>query len=79
MKYRINGEIVAAEDLAKHPDAKLWIRAIQTAQGLAFTEAGLKAVEIGDDLTALSKIRIGSSIKICFERQLALIGIEIVE
>lgn len=75
MKYRINGEIIAAQDLAKQPDAKLYISAIQTAQALAFTEAGIKAMEASEISSSLSRIRLEG----CFERQLALIGIEIIK
>lgn len=48
MKYKINGEIIAAKDLAKHPDAKLWVRAIQTAQELALAEAGIETMEASE-------------------------------
>lgn len=75
MKYKINGKVIEAEELAIQPDAKLWIRAIQTAQALAFTEAGLKAIGANEDSSALGKTNIES----CFKNQLALIGIEIVE
>jgi len=48
MKYKINDEIIAAQDLVKQPDAKLWINAIQKAQELAFAEAGIKTMEASE-------------------------------
>lgn len=64
MKYRINGEIVTAEDLAKHPDAKLWIKAIQRARRNAI----LSHADIS-----------GNDFDTAYTLELKAIGIEIIE
>lgn len=65
MKYKIAGEIVAAEDLIKLPDAKLWIKAIQKARR--------NAIKLHLDITY------GGDFDTDFERELNAVGVEIVE
>lgn len=75
MKYKINGKVIAAEDLAKQPDAKLWIGTIQKAQELAFAELQAKF----PSREMFSPKEVWDLIDDYNENQLARVGIEIIK
>lgn len=75
MKYKINGKVIAAEELATQPDAKLWITAIQKAQELAFAELQAKS----PSREMFSPKEVADLLDEFNEDQLARIGMEIVE
>lgn len=75
MKYKINGKVIAAEELTRQPDAKLWITAIQKAQELAFAELQAKF----PSREMFSPKEVADLLDEFNEDQLARIGMEIVE